>query len=146
MTVHHVNRKGQVFLRRVQPKIIADEEIAVVERGVANYAHVPYYIVDVKDKAIVVYLADQDTDLLLNTFDSHFLLQRDPAALPRFLSFSPMMRFILQDEQKRTFFAQRFCFLGSIDDWINISPLDSLEELVRQFVPHLGQQSFYDLY
>jgi hypothetical protein len=42
--------------------------------------------------------------------------------------------------------AERFCFLGSIDDWINISPLDSLEELVRQFVPHLGQHSFYDLY
>jgi hypothetical protein len=31
-----------------------------------------------------------------------------------------MMQFILDDKEERLFTAQRYCFRGSIDDWIDI--------------------------
>jgi len=61
------------------------------------------------------------------------------------LTFRPMLRFILIDEENRKFVAERYCFRGSIDDWIEIGGPDSLEKLVKRFVKHLGQDSFYDL-
>ena len=34
--------------------------------------------------------------------------------------FTPVLRFILADESKRTFYVERWCYLGSIDDWVDI--------------------------
>jgi len=61
-------------------------------------------------------------------------------------TYRPIMRFILEDKKRRTFVAERFCFKGSIDDWINISGPDSLENLLKAYLPHLGKDSFYDLF
>ena len=57
-----------------------------------------------------------------------------------------MLQFVLKDEEKRLFELQRYSFLGSIDDWINIGNIASLPELVEAYVQHLGEDSFYDLY
>lgn len=61
------------------------------------------------------------------------------------LRYQPVLRFELVDEEKRLFQTRRFCFLGSIDDWIHISGMDTLENLVKRFVRYLGQDSFYEL-
>ena len=61
-------------------------------------------------------------------------------------SYGPILRFILEDEKQRIFIAERFCFKGSVDDWIYIGGPDSLENLLQSFLKHLGQDSFYDLY
>ena len=55
------NPNAQVFLRRIPPKIITDEERQVVEDGMRKYAEVQDYKIDVKGNAIVVYTADQDS-------------------------------------------------------------------------------------
>src|SRR6266699_5199185 len=58
------NPNAQVFLRRIPPKIITDEERQVVEDGMRTYADVQDYKIDVKGNAIVVYTADQDRETL----------------------------------------------------------------------------------
>src|SRR6266702_5334797 len=62
------NPNAQVFLRRIPPKLITDEERQVVEDGMRQYAEVQDYKIDVKGNAIVVYTADQDIDALANLF------------------------------------------------------------------------------
>jgi hypothetical protein len=57
-----------------------------------------------------------------------------------------MMQFILADEERRLFLAQRYCFRGSIDDWIGIGSLDTLTNLVRTYVKHLGKESYFELW
>ena len=52
---------------------------------------------------------------------------------------------MLIDEENRLFEPQRYSFLGSIDDWIGIGDEALLPELVEIFVPHLGEDSYYDL-
>jgi hypothetical protein len=52
------NPNAQVFLRRIPPKIITDEERQLVENGMRKYGSVQDYKIDVRGKAIIVYTAD----------------------------------------------------------------------------------------
>ena len=66
--------------------------------------------------------------------------------MERVLSYSPMLKFTLTDKKQCLFAAWRYCFLGSIDDWITISNPDELPKLVKTYVKHLGEESYYELY
>ena len=144
----HENPNGQVFLRRTQTQIITDEEVAIVEAGMRQYCSLEHFIVDVKKNAIVLYTPDQDVDLLADTLSSLVgsTAIRVKEALQRVLTYSPMLQFILTDKANRLFETQRYCFLGSIDDWIFVGDEDELPKLVTAYVKHLGEDSFYDLY
>jgi hypothetical protein len=72
--------------------------------------------------------------------------ERSKVAIKRVLNYSPMLRFVLVDKAKRQFQTYRYCFLGSIDDWISIGKVDDLSRLVATYVRHLGEESYYDLY
>jgi hypothetical protein len=133
----------------IPPKIITDEERQVVEDGMRKYAEVPDYKIDVKGNAIVVYTADQDRETLADAFKDMY---PTPAAYTQLMTllrqgihYSPMLQFLLEDEKRRTFTAQRYCFIGSIDDWLDIGH-GPLTTLVKRYVKHLGQESYYELF
>jgi hypothetical protein len=142
------NPNAQVFLRKKRPQIIKDEEVATVTEGVAQYSKLEHFIVDVKKDAVIIYTADQDVDLLAETLGTLTGASESKvrSVVERILSYSPMMRFVLSDKEQRLFEAWRFSFLGSIDDWIPISGEDTLPALVKRYVKHLGEDSFYELY
>jgi hypothetical protein len=142
------NPNAQVFLRRIPPKIITDEERRAVAEGMRKYASVQDYKIDVKGRAIIVYTADQSIETLADLFKD---LHPDPKANPQFMAtlrgviqYSPMMQFILEDEEQRLFTVQRYCFRGFIDDWIDLDQ-GKLAPLVRKYVQHLGNESYFDL-
>jgi len=142
------NPNAQVFLRRIQPQIITDEEVAAVKTGMEQYCRLKHFIIDVKKNAVVIYTPDQDVDLLA---DALRLLPgtretRIKAALEKVLAYSPMLQFVLINKEKRLFETRRYCFLGSIDDWITIGSEDVLPKLVKTYVKHLGEESYYELY
>jgi len=141
------NPNAQVFLRRIQTKIITEEEVAVVEAGMRQYCSLEQFIVDVKKKAIIIYTPDQDVDSLAEIFSSLAGPRQTKVAeaLQIALTYSPMLQFVLTDKAKRLFEPQRYCFLGSIDDWIFIGDEDILPRLVSTYLRHLGQESFFDL-
>ena len=143
------NPNAQVFLRRIPPKIITDEERQVVEDGMRKYAEVQDYKIDVKGNAIVVYTADQDIETLADVFKEMY---PGPAAhtqlrtlLRQGIHYSPMLQFLLEDEPRRLFTAQRYCFRGAIDDWIDIG-YGPLTTLVKRYVKHLGKESYFELF
>ena len=141
------NPNSQVFLRRIQSQVITDDEMAVVEAGMRQYSRLERFIVDIKKNAIVIYTPDQDVDSLADTFS--FLADsrnaRVETVLEKVLTYSPMLQFVLTDKVNRLFETHRYCFLGSIDDWITISSEAELPRLVKTYVKHLGEESFYDL-
>ena len=143
------NPNAQVFLRRIPPKLITDEERRVVEEGMRTYADVKDSKIDVKGKAIVIYTADQDIGTLAELCKD---LSPTPSAnrqlmslLRKEIQYSPILQFLLEDEKRRLFTAQRYCFRGSVDDWIDIG-YGPLTTLVKQYVKHLGQESYFELY
>lgn len=138
----------EVFLRKKQPKIISDSEIRVVDEGMRQYSDVEYYRLYTKKNAVIVYVADQDIEAMRELLPERYILKYGgmEKALDSILEYSPMMRFILTDNEKRKFVAERYCFLGSIDDWINIGRPDKLENLIKRYLKHLGKDSFYELF
>ena len=139
---------AQVFLRRKRPSIITDEEIAIVEAGMRQYCRVKDFIIDVKKNTIIIFTPDQDVDFLVDSLSFLPGARSDKAQAIRqiALSYSPMLQFVLMDKAKREFEVRRYCFLGSIDDWIDIGKTGSLSELVETYVQHLGEESYFELY
>ena len=142
------NPNAQVFLRRIPPKIITDEERQVVEDGMRKYASIQDYKIDVRGNAIEIHIAHQDSE----TFREMFTGARpdlDQTQIAAFVAqavhYMPMMQFLLEDEQRRTFTAQRYCFIGSIDDWIDLGH-GQLTKLVKRYIKHLGQESYFELF
>jgi hypothetical protein len=110
------NPSAQVFLRKVQPRLVTDEEVALVTQAARQHGGF-HYLVDVKGKSIVVHEGQM-----------------------------PVLRFNLVDDKARAFFTERWCFLGSIDDWVPLmGGRGELKALVRKYCPHLGQESFFQL-
>jgi hypothetical protein len=113
-----------------------------------KYASVQDYKIDVKGNAIIVYTADQSIETLAGLFTD---LHPDPTAntqlmmaLRGVIQYSPMMQFVLEEKEQRLFTVQRYCFRGSIDDWIDID-YGKLAQLVRTYVKHLGSASYFEL-
>jgi hypothetical protein len=111
------NPNAQVFLRRIPLKIITDEERQVVEDGMRTYASVQDYKIDVRGNAIEIHTAHQDSE----TFREMFTGARpdlDPTQIAAFVAqavhYFPMMQFILEDDKRQTFTAQRYCSSGQL--------------------------------
>jgi hypothetical protein len=138
------NPNAQVFLRKIQPKLIKDSERAIIEKHLPNSPG--SFLCDIKGKTIIVFEADNKS--LEESFRSIvFPSLIDTSELLKALStFSAVFRFILEDEEKRLFVAERYCFRGSVDDWIYIAGPEKLENLAGKYLWHLGKESFYELY
>jgi hypothetical protein len=52
------NPDAQVFLRKELPRLIADEEIAILREGLLKYAKDRRCMVDVRERHIVVYFSE----------------------------------------------------------------------------------------
>jgi hypothetical protein len=56
-----------------------------------------------------------------------------------------MLRFELVNPNTREFSAERWCFRGSIDNWIPLAGYGPLAKLVEKYAKYLGQESFFEL-
>lgn len=133
---------AQVFLRKQKPQVVTPGEIAFVRDGLVRYAHGQNCLIDLRDEHIVVYHAERVT---IDLEDFGFGSRELPA---RYRGYMKVMRFSLVDEEARTFWAQRWCFRGAIDRWIDLGMSGSrgkLPDLAKKFCPHIGQDSFYEL-
>jgi hypothetical protein len=140
------NPNAHVFLRKKQPKLIWDFEKAIIEQ------HLPEspgrFLCDIKGKTVSIFEADQDIKSLEESLRSiGFPWMIDTAELLRTATtFSAVVRFTLQDPEERLFTLERYCFKGSIDDWMYIAGPEQLESLAKKYLKHLGRESFYELY
>ena len=114
------NPNAQVFLRKKLVSLIKDEELDLVERSVRQYADLKNFIVDRKERTMTVFLPDQDLEDLKAELQRFALISTEKLndVFEKSLTYSPMLRFALENEGQREFLVQRFCFLGSIDNWI----------------------------
>ena len=146
---------GIVSLSKVRPKLLREDEIESVKQALARHPNGKRYRLDVKAKEIIIYEPfGPDLDEVAGAFAKQFGF---PMATNRGLNsrleeisnihtqYTPVMKFILEDKEKREFLVQRMCYLGSIDDWIEIDYGHPIEKLARKLIPALGTDAFYEL-
>lgn len=145
------NPNAQVFLIKEIPKAITEAEKGIVEKQLKALKSFSRYKIDIRGKVITIFQSDQDIDAMQEIIGSFSMLRPRPdvdlqGLLQKTVTYSPIMRFTLEDEDARAFVAQRYCFRGSIDDWIYIGGPDPLTVVAKKLMPRLGQESFFELY
>jgi hypothetical protein len=127
----------------------------VIEKELKKKERSRRYLFDIKGKVITIWESNQDIEALRDLFrdvqpTSINGLSDDVSKLENIINiavdYSPIMKFTLKDSKKRLFMAERYCFLGSVDDWIYIGEPDSLKNLVKKYIKHIDQDSFFDLF
>lgn len=143
------NPDGLVVLRRELKTLLEESELSFIRRSMRPMTSLEdyQYIIDHDNDTITIFVLDDDPVESLVELNP-FLLERKNAVRDyalRFGHYAAMMRFCLVDKKKRLFRADRFCFRGSVDDWIAISGPETLDTLAKKLLKHLGRETFYDL-
>jgi hypothetical protein len=142
---------GVVSLTKMRRREISASEIAAVMAAVRMHSKASRYRVDTKSSDITIYESigpdglELAAELGLDTHSKN-TLRRIEERERSSGQFSPMMRFILTDKQRRLFTAQRMCFLRGKDDWIYLQHHKPISKLARQLVPVLGTDQFFELF
>ena len=128
---------AQVFLRKKIPPLITELEKKLVEKELQKVAGPRLYIADVKGEEIVIYESNENVENLKEIFgsiDPFHDASRVENIIKSETTYAPIMKFNLDDEKERTFVVNRYCFRGSIDDWIDINPpLERFSRLTQIF-------------
>jgi len=147
---------AQVFLRKKHPQVINDNEKHLIQKYTKSLKRSRRYRVDCKEEFITIYESNTDIESLKSTF-GNFLKH---APLRPGMTFDDainavvcttdqyytgILRFCIVDKEQRKFTAERFCFRGSIDDWIYLGGPDDLKKLAEKYIKFLGTDKFFDL-
>jgi len=142
----HETPNGQVYLRKKNPALISPDELELVERELQKYQTSQHgYLAEVSDRKIIIHEGDTRIDAL-REINMRFSASALEEYAVRNAHYVPVMRFVLQDDAKRAFRPERYCFRGSVEDWISIGEPDRLGKLASKFFSHLGRDSIYDLH
>jgi hypothetical protein len=147
---------GIVSLAKERPKLLAEQEIEIVKAALEKHPKARMYRLDAKSTELTIYeQVGPDFQELAKMLIGELGF---PGTVPEdfnrrleeehdiYAQFTPIMKFIISDEEKRLFRAQRMCYLGSIDDWIDIEYNKSIEELASKLIPTLGTDAFFELF
>ena len=144
---------GIVSLVKDRPQLILPQEITSVEAVLARHPKSRDYRVAVQENRIVIYeMLGPDIDTMsaifgkISAFQSDTVKLRLQEQMDKMARFSPVLRFILIDQEERKFTAERWSFIGDIDDWIDIGESGKLEKLARRLIPKLGTDDFFELF
>ena len=132
---------ARVSLRKPIKTLISSGERDTALKEARKAAASGSVLVEVEKDSIVVYYAEGDQrllDLLLRTTGTTFV------TIPS-LHYAKLLRFTLVDPDDRLFDAERWCFRGSIENWIPLLESGPLGPLVANYARHLGQESFFEL-
>ncbi|MCD6285654.1 MAG: hypothetical protein J7M39_07075 [Anaerolineae bacterium] len=147
---------GVVSLARVRPIELLEGEISIVQAALRTHLKARHYRVDVKSKQITIHeivgpdlmelVTDLTNDLGVGTMprsDMVLWIQEEERIHGQF---APVMRFILTDSEKRHFKAQRMCYRGTADHWLDVEFGRSIAELASILIPMLGTDEFFELF
>ena len=139
---------GQVWYRKKIEYDLLPEEIKLAEelcpKLVKKNARV---VVEAKKKMLVIHSANTDSMNDLWEFMGGFGpgSQRGAMFLEKSLHYEAVLRLELSNKEKRTFSVFRKCWVGSYPEWICLAD-GPLKKMLKKYVPHIEQESFFELF
>jgi len=144
---------GFVSLVKDRPQLILPQEVASVEAALDSHPKGRDYRVAAQKNQIVIYeRLGPDVETVSAIFGKFSLLPSDivkmrlQEELDKVARFSPILRFILIESEVRKFTAERWSYLGNVDDWVDINESGGLNRLVRRLIPKLWTEDFFELF
>ncbi len=145
------NPNGRMFLRRVQPNFIHDSEKAVVDSLLEDLKGPLRFLSEVKGKTIIVYESVENVGMIEETFRRFSLRGKKDIEemIHSVIRFTPVMRFTLKDEEKRSFLVERKITyfemadsdIGPADEWEELAGPEKLQTLVDRYLERFLRKS-----
>ena len=141
-----------VSLVKARPHLIHPDESASVDAVLKKHPKTKNYRVAIKSDQIMIY---EDIGGGIDSMRIIFgqaglniegVKERLQVELDRYTQFTPVMRFVLDDQETREYHAERWCYSGSIDDWIHVGHSGKIDKLAKRIIPKLGTDDFFELY
>lgn len=131
-----------MFIRKAQPKQFSEKELKIIENVLKKNKSIADFKLDSYGDEVKIYVAEE------NEIGARFGLSgfemKQLAGLLK--NFRELMKIKVEGiNEDKSYEVMRFCFRGSIDDWITIGWGSDLKELAQQYLIHLGKESYYDL-
>jgi hypothetical protein len=142
---------GIVSLSKERPSQLQVEEVETVNAALARHPLKRKYRVGLKSNRIDIYELvgpdSQDMGAMLKEmgFPEAVTSEHLHRSIDDYAQFTPVMRFTLIDTDQRTFGAERMCYRGSIDDFIDIDS-GPISVLAKRLIPKLGTEQFFELF
>src|SRR5262249_41004452 len=145
---------AQVVVRKIPSSPITEAERQQAEDIVRRASGLKHFIVAIEGDALVVYtpsVSRADADRLIDLMMGPGLGKGSARAdafreeRMRHCQYMKMLRFELVNPDEREYRAERWCFRGSIDDWIMLPGYGSLAKGVERYAKHLDRESFFEL-
>jgi len=139
---------GQVSCRKKVKSNITREEASYAEDILPSMVDANIRLfVETKKNALIVHSADTSNFNEMAKFAQKFCA--DPAGIKAItegnLRYEPVLKLELADKESRIFAAFRMCWLGASEEWMFLKE-GSVYGLVEEFGPHIGNESFYELF
>jgi hypothetical protein len=144
---------GIVSLVKDRPQLILDDEFAIVEAALRRRAKGQDYRASVKQNRIIIYeRLGPDADALsaivgkLSPLPPDLVKARLQTHLDKMARFSPILRFILVDLERRSFKAEYWFYSGKVNGWVDTGYSGKLDKLSRRLIPKLGSDDFFEMF
>lgn len=141
--VHEIPESGQMVVRKELPMLYDLKEIHFIKKSLAKNKTISDFKLDTRLREIVIYTAENPVTDALSQLAS-LLGPNLGSELEGMKRYEAQMR-IIKKEAGDGFVIQRYCYKGSIDDWITVGSSKDLKKLAETYIPHLGKESFFEL-
>jgi len=136
---------GKVVLRKKIVNKISKDEIGIIREAIKNLSALDDFLTDVKGNVLTIYVGKMNRKEFKKMFPGGKTEKELEELYREFQTYKGTMRFVLEDEKDRKFTIQRWCYLGSIDNWIDLESSNDLRTLAEKYCYHLGKDSYFDL-
>ncbi len=142
--VHERPQTGQMVLRKKVPSAYTLRELNTIKQELQRNDTIDDFKIDIKGNELTIYTSEvRGEEIFERLFP--FMQNRKKELMGMIRNYSAMMKVTIQEENSRTYIMQRYCFRGSVDDWITIGISPELKKLAKTYIYHLGKESFYEL-
>ena len=139
------NPNAQVFLRRVQPKLISEKEEGLVRECFRALIVQKYCKLTIEKKTITIYFADQDVERMRELWTNTPVARKEgvEVLIDREITYSPVIRFALQSRKEGLFIAKVVDYEQGNRQWQILDTANSLEVLVSITREQIDLEAYY---
>ena len=131
------------YIRKKKELNFSNEDLTFIKKELKNNSSIDAYELDVNGGEIKIYTAEKGNGM--SSLKSLLSLDKQKMAFLGKALLSYEERLKIQVEGKE-YIVMRYCYRGSVDDWIVIDAGDNLQELAKKNIIHLGKESYFELY
>ena len=139
--VHEIPASAQMVIRKKLPMEYDLKELHLIKSVLKQNKSIVDFKLDTRGKEIVIHAAEVKESSFLSQF-GNFSGQEIKGLMT---NYEAAMKLIKTGNESNEYAIQRYCYRGSVEDWITIGMSSDLKKMLEKYTYHIGKESYYEL-